>query len=54
MLKDVGHLIEALKYIAGRKCDCAKAAKEKPPCSHQRAKDALNEHGRKFALARRR
>lgn len=33
--------IQALEYIAARKCDCAKVAKEPPPCSHERAKDAL-------------
>lgn len=47
------HLVTALQYIAGRKCDCAKLAKEPAPCSHEAAKAALVEHDKRVTeLAR--
>jgi hypothetical protein len=41
---NISHLIAALTYIAGRKCECAKLGKEPPPCSHAKAIEALAEH----------
>lgn len=40
--------VKALAYIAARKCDCAKAGKEPPPCSHTKARAVLDKHRVKY------
>lgn len=44
----IADLVNALRYIAARKCECAKIGKEPPPCSHTKAREALDKHHVKY------